>query len=214
MLPQLSKGWDLGVKLDLLGGALTGTVDYYHIFQTNTAIADSARNVANGLPANATFGYYTYGNANLVNGLQFDLNYNISKDYQLVVGFNDFFKAEFAAPNADPRLVGTRFSPLPTTMYTVWNRYQFSSGPLKGFIVGGGFHHNSRTVIGSGFNNTLMYTPSFVVADAFVGYDFKAFQHSFKAQLLVRNFTNRIYRDSGGGWGDPRTWVLSVKTRL
>jgi iron complex outermembrane receptor protein len=213
--PILLKGWDAGMKLDLLGDTLTGTVDYFYIQQNNTAIANAALDIANGLPSNSTYGYYTYGNASELRGIQADLSYNIGSDYQVVGGVNDFVKDAYIAPNSNPAIVGLPINPIPTTQYFLWNRYQFSSGPLKGLILGGGVNHNSATIYGGGNVNYVgFYTPAFTVANAMVGYEFTQFGHEFKAQLLVRNFTNEIYRDAGGAFGDPRTWVLSLTTRF
>jgi iron complex outermembrane receptor protein len=213
--PILLKGWDAGVKFDLIGDTLTGTVDYFSIQQNNTAIANSALDIANGLPSNSTYGYYTYGNASELEGVQIDLSYNIGTDYQLIAGVNNFSKDEYVAPNSNPAIIGLPINPIPTTQFFAWNRYQFSSGPLKGLILGGGFNHNSPTIIGGGNVNYVgFYTPAFTVWSGMIGYDFVVAKHSIKAQLLVKNFTNLIYRDSGGVFGDPRTWVVSFTTRL
>ena len=186
--PIVATGWDAGAKVEFLGGALTGTVDYYNIYETNTAIANAAADVAAGLPSNATYGYYTYGNAQQVKGLQADLNYNITQDDQLVFGVNEFYEAAYVAPNSNASIIGTPIGPLPATNYNLWNRYQFSSGPLKGLVLGGGWHHNSEAIFGGGnFNYINFYTPGFTVYDAMVGYNFKAFGHPVKTQLNVKN---------------------------
>jgi outer membrane receptor protein involved in Fe transport len=213
--PIVATGWDAGAKFELLSGALTGTVDYYSIFETNTAISDSASNLSHGLPSNATYGYYFYGNAQQVKGLQVDLSYNVSKENQLVVGFNHFYEFDYIAPNSNPLIIGLPIAPLPETNYNVWDRHQFASGPLKGLILGGGFHYNARTIVGGGnFNYSQFYTPSFTVYDAMIGYPFKAFGHTIKAQFLVKNLSNLIYRDAGGSFGNPRTFILSASTRF
>lgn len=213
--PIVATGWDAGAKFELLGGAFTGTVDYYSIYETNTAISDSASNLAHGLPSNATYGYYFYGNAQQVRGVQVDLSYNVTKENQLVVGFNHFYEFDYVAPNSNPLLIGLPIAPLPATNYNVWDRHQFTSGPLKGLVLGGGFHSNSRTIVAGGnFNYSTFYTPSFTVYDAMVGYNFKAFGHAIKSQLLVKNLSNLTYRDSGGAFGNPRTFMLSASTRF
>jgi hypothetical protein len=63
-------------------------------------------------------------------------------------------------------------------------------------------------------NYVGFYTPGFTVYDAMLGYNFRAAGHDIRAQFLVRNFTNLIYRDDGGVFGDPRTWVVSLTTHL
>ena len=209
------KGWDAGAKVDLLNGALTGTVDYYYTYETNTAIVNSAADIAAGLPSNATFGYYTYGNPQEVKGIQTSLSYHISKDYQLVAGVNENIEAAFVAPNSNASVIGTPIGPVPATQYFVWNRYEVPSGPLKGLILGGGWNHSSEmAVAGGNFNYSHFYTEGFTVEDAMVGYDFKPFGHRARIEVLVKNLTDEIYRDSGGAFGDPRTFVVSLSTRF
>jgi len=209
------KGWDAGAKVDLLDGALTGTVDYYYTYETNTAISNSAANIAAGLPSNATFGYYTYGNPQEVRGVQTSLSYHISKDYQLVAGINENIEAAYVAPNSNSSVIGTPIGPVPATQYFVWNRYEVPTGMFKGLILGGGWNHSSEMVVqGGNFNYSQFYTKGFTVGDAMIGYDFKPFGHRVKAQVLIKNVTNEIYRDSGGAWGDPRSFIVSLSTRF
>lgn len=213
--PITATGWDIGTKMDLLNGTLTGTLDYYSIYETNTALSNPAANLAAGLPANATYGYYTYGNAQRVRGVQADINYNITEDYQLVFGYNRFLEYDYVAPNSNPLIIGLPIGPLPPTSYSFWNRYQFSSGPLKGVIIGGGVHHNADTIVtGGNFNYSTFYTKGFTVFDALVGYSFPAFGRPIKATLNIKNLSNVTYRDAGGAFGFPRTVMLTVSTRF
>ncbi len=215
VLPIDATGYDLGAKVDLLDGAFTGTVAYYRLHQTNTAIADAAQNIAHGLPANATFGYYTYGNAQQVRGVQVDLSYNVSREYQLVAGANRFLQAEFVTPQSNPINIGIPIAYQPKTMYTVWNRYQASSGALKGVILGGGLHYNSRASFGGDFNHSQLYIPAFTVFDALIGYDFKLLDHAVQFRVNAKNIADKKYRDgAGGAFNTPRTVILSLSTRF
>jgi outer membrane receptor for ferric coprogen and ferric-rhodotorulic acid len=213
--PIVATGWDVGTKVEFMGGALTGTIDYYSIYETNTAIANAAANLAAGLPANATYGYYTYGNAQRVKGIQADVNYNITRDDQLVFGMNKFYQAAYVAPNSNPLLAGLPIGTLPDLNYSVWNRYQFSSGQFEGLVLGAGVHHNSKAIyVGGNYNFSNLYTPGFTVFDAMIGYNLKALGHLIKTQFLVKNVTDLIYRDAGGAFGNPRTFVLSASLRF
>ena len=50
-----------------------------------------------------------------------------------------------------------------------------SSGPLKGLILGGGFHYNSKGTVGGTFDTSQLFVDSFVVFDALVGCQAKVF---------------------------------------
>ena len=212
--PITAKGWDAGVKTDLLGGALTSTIDYYEINENNVAIVDQAANLAHGLPAGQTvFAYYTYGNAQRVRGAQIDLNFNISDSYQLIVGANHFFEADFVAPQSNPLNVGVALPYQPKDTVSVWNRYQAKSGPLSGLILGGGFRHNAAASAGGNFNNSTMIFPAFTVWDGLVGYNAKIGHRDVQFRLNVKNVFDKIYRDSGA-FGQSRTFILSASTRF
>jgi outer membrane receptor protein involved in Fe transport len=211
--PITFKGWDAGTKVNFLGGALTGDVDLYHIFETNTAISNPAANIAAGLPSNATYGYYTYGNAAQINGLQADLDYNISNNYQVKVGINEFYEAANVAPQATASAIGTPLAYVPATTYSLWNRYEFTEGVLKGFVIGGGALHNSEASYGGNFNDSLVNVPGWTIFNALASYRLTVFGKHSALILNVNNLGNKIYRDSNVSFGDPRTFVVSLRTR-
>lgn len=213
--PITAKGYDLGLKTDLLDGALTGTLDYYYIYQSNVAISNAAQNIAHGLPANATFGYYDYGNAQRVRGLQIDLNYNISQNYQLVLAANHFMEANFVAPQSNALNIGVPIAYQPKNIVTVWNRYQASSGAIKGLILGGGLRYQSEAAYGGDFNRSRLLIPSFTVVDALIGYDAKFFEHRLQFRINVKNVFDKIYREgAGGSFASGRTIIGSVSARF
>jgi len=213
--PITAKGYDLGFKTEMLDGALTGTFDYYYIYETNVAISNAAQNVAHGLPANATFGYYDYGNAQRVRGLQVDLNYNISQNYQLVLAANHFLEADFVAPQSSALNIGVPIAYQPKDIVSLWNRYQASTGPIKGLILGGGLHYQSRASYGGDFNHSQLFIPSYTVFDALVGYDTKVFNHPLQFRINAKNIFNKIYRDGAGGlFGGDRSFIATVSARF
>lgn len=213
--PIQGKGFDVGSKLDLLQGAFTGTIDYFEIQQTNTALSDNVQNAAHGLPTNATFGYYTYGNAQEVRGVQIDLSYNLTREIQLVAGVNHFFEADNIAPQSTANMIGVPIAYQPKDMYTLWARYQSSSGSLKGLILGGGFHYNSAAPVGGTFDQAQLLVPGFTVFDALVGYNTKLFNRPMEVRLNIKNLGDKIYRDGAGGfYNNPRSVFISASTRF
>lgn len=212
--PIIAKGWDVGIKTDLLGGALTSTIDYYEINENNVAVLDSAANVAHGLsPGQTVFAYYTYGNAQRVRGAQIDLNFNISENYQLIVGGNHFFEADFVAPQSNAANIGVSLPYQPKDTVTIWNRYQTKSGPLAGVILGGGVRYNASASLGGSFNNSTVIIPAFTVWDGLVGYNAKILKRDVQFRLNVKNLFDKKYRDAGV-WGQARTVILSASTRF
>jgi outer membrane receptor protein involved in Fe transport len=100
-------------------------------------------------------------------------------------------------------------------MYTVWAKYQASSGPAKGLILGGGFHHNSAAPVGGTFDQSQLLVPAFTVFDALVGYQAKVFGRPIEFRLNAKNIFNKIYRDGAGGFfNNPVSVFLSASTRF
>ena len=213
--PIQGKGFDLGAKLDFLKGAFTGTIDYFEITQQNTALSDNVQNAAHGLPNNATFGYYTYGNAQKVRGLQVDLAYSITREIQLIAGVNHFFEADNIAPQSTANMIGIPIAYQPKDMYTLRTRYQTSQGSLKGLILGGGLHSNSAAPVGGTFDQSQVFVPAFAVFDALVGYNTTLFKRPTEFRFNIKNISDKIYRDGAGGfYNNQRQFILSASTRF
>ena len=215
--PIQATGWDAGAKIDFLGDTLdvSGTPDYYTTVETNTAIANSAADVAAGLPSNATYGFYFYGNAQRVKGIQGTLDWNITKNNQLKFGINEFYEAAYIAPNSNPQIIGLPLAALPATNYTLVDRYEFTSGSLKGLFLGGSVLHNSEAILGGGnFNYINFYTEGYTIWSPFVGYTFNAYGHKMKAKILVDNAGNEAYRIADGYPCSSRTIVFSPRAKF
>lgn len=206
--PVESTSWDLGVKTELMKGRLTGTLAYYDINRTNLAYRDSAREAATGRSP-----YFIFGNEEASEGIEIDVNWSPTDNYQLIAGWSHITKAEVVKSN-NAASVGRRFGYIPENTYNLWNRYAFTTGFLKGFTVGAGLRHNDAAAI-SADPAISVINPSFTVYDAMVQYKFKASGRDFTAQLNVKNLADKLYRDNGDGfWGQRRTFYISLSTRL
>jgi iron complex outermembrane recepter protein len=212
--PIEGEGFDVGVKLDMLGGALTGTIDYYEIKRTNVAIRDDVRNNQAGIPGGTPVAYYFFGNAQKVRGLQLDFNWAVNSNLQLIGQWNHFLQAENVRPQASPSMVGVRIFAQPDDMATLWAKYQFTEGSLEGLYIGGGPRYNSSANLGGNFNNTGVTLPSFTVLDLVAGYSTRLFERSVDFRLNVKNVFDKEYREGGGAFGADRSIYLSVHTRF
>ncbi len=105
---------------------------------------------------------------------------------------------------------------------SVFTRYTFRDGLLKGVFVGGGVRHNSKLVAGVSGTGDIQYGNSYSETDFLLGYEMGNFLFfkSFKVQLNVNNAlddTDPIitrYRDDGTPWRlkvrDPRSFRLTA----
>jgi outer membrane receptor for ferric coprogen and ferric-rhodotorulic acid len=106
-----------------------------------------------------------------------------------------------------------------------FTRYTFSSGPLRGFYVGGGLNFRLRTFRGNADLDgiaatppTELWSPAYTLYTALAGYSTRVFKRPTSFALNVSNlFDKDYYRSSGianGSWGDPRSIRLTVTTDL
>jgi iron complex outermembrane receptor protein len=202
------KGYDIGVKSELFNGRLAGTMTYYTIDRANLAARDTAKEIATGRTP-----YYFYGNTNTSTGVELDLNWSPTKNYSLVFGWAHFLKSEITK-STTPGRVGLPLSYTPEDTVTLWNRYVFTEGPLKGFTIGGGLRHAVAARI-SGDVNRVMIAPAFTVYDVMISHKFEVGGREVRAQLNVKNLFDKAYREGTEGQFAPeRTWQLGLSTRF
>ncbi|RXK53782.1 TonB-dependent receptor [Oleiharenicola lentus] len=207
-LPVESQSLDFGLKADLLAGRLTSTIAYYDIERDNLAYRDTARELAAGRSP-----YYIFGNAEASKGLEFELNWTPTDNYSLIFGWANSIEAETTKSN-NATFIGRRFGGIPENTYNVWNRYSFTDGPLAGLTLAGGVRHNDGTNLSQDPNN-IVQIPAFTVFDVMASYKFKAGDRTYKAQLNVKNLTDKLYREGSDGYfGQKRTIYLSLSTRF
>lgn len=206
--PVSSTSWDFGLKTELLDGRITSTLAYYDIKRGNLAYRDSDREIATGRSP-----YFIFGNEEASKGYEADVNWSPNDAYQLIFGWSHVTEAKTTKSN-DATLVGRRFGGVPENTVSLWNRYDFKSGPLKDVTVGFGARYNQDTNISQSPTNVVR-VPSFTVYDAMLAYKFKAAGRDLKAQFNVKNLTDKLYREGVDGYfGQKRTLYLSLSTRF
>ena len=103
---------------------------------------------------------------------------------------------------------------MPENTYTLWNRYLFTSGPLKNFSVGAGLQHNDGATL-SQDPTIQVWIPAFTTYNAMAAYKFKIAGHDVRAQLNLKNATDKRYREGAEGYFAPaRSIYLSLATRF
>lgn len=203
-----SKSTDFGLKTELFNGRLTSTITYYRLERGNLAYNDTVKQAAT-----LRSPYFTFGNTESSKGLEGEINWSPTDNYQLIVAYNHFTEAKVTKTN-DPARLGAPLNYNPPTSYTVWNHYEFKSGDLKGLGLGAGLRH-SETARMSGDPQNVVMMPSFTTFDLMASYRFKAFGRPFRSQINVKNAGNKLYRDGTDGYfADLRNVQLTLSTRF
>lgn len=179
--PQEANQLETGIKGDLFGHKLVGTISYYDITVSNI-LRDDVVNT----------GYSIQDASQKSKGVEFELTANPFAGLNVIAGYayNDskFKNANPAIDGLRPALSG------PANTINFWLSYQFQQGKLKGFGLGFGGNHgsssfqtNSRTITKTGTVNINQVTiPSYTMYDATAFYDHRRFRIGFK----VDNLTN------------------------
>ena len=203
--PTSAKSWEAGAKLELFGGKLRATADYFELVKTNVPFPDPnpAHICGGGGPGSCSL----IAGAARSTGPELDIQGEILPGWSVIVAYtND--DVRFTKTTADnvPALGGTlpapgqRFPLVPRNQASLWNTYEFQNDSvLKGFKIGAGYHYmGSRPV-----NDTTNYTPyvwplvpSYGTVDLMAAYSFSYAGSKMTAQLNVTNLFDRTYYPS------------------
>lgn len=174
--PEHANQVEGGVKTDLFGGKLTGTLSYYYI-----KVKDVVRTYA----ANPL--YNIQDGTQESKGVEAEIIASPFAGMNIVAGYayND---SKYTRADADVqgRRPGTAMSP---TTVNLWLSYKLPQGSLKGLGFGfGGNYASSNKVINSA-SMGVFTLPSYTVLNATIFYD----QPKFRIGLKADNLTNKEY---------------------
>ncbi len=146
---------EIGVKTDLLGGRLVGTVSYFDMELTNVLLTViNPIELGGGVVLKPVGVQATYG-------IECDLTAELAPGLNVGASFSDITSTDAS---------GRFFRGVPIdTNYALFGRYAFSAdSALGGLIVGGSWKHNGAAPGDSG--NTY-FLPSNDQVDAFIGFN-------------------------------------------
>ena len=201
--PVEGKGWEAGIKADAFEHRFSGSVSAFEIERTNTATRDTVRELQTGRNP-----FFLFGNTDTVTGAEADLAFNPIPSWQVLATYTWLWQRETTAAQ-DRARIGTVFVLTPERAASVWTKYAPSSGPLRGWEVGGGVRWDNGYLL-----TALIPTGSSRTYDAMLRYSFKALNRRMSATLNLKNVTDE--RNLGGflNWTNPRELYLSLVTRF
>lgn len=204
--PETSRSAEVGAKLALLDGKLTGTVALFTLTKDNVLAAD---------PANPGFSV-PIGRARS-RGLEFDLNGKLPGDVDLLLSYA-FVDATARAAVLDPNFsltirVGDRLVNIP--------RHQFNMQAAKGIAIsdslrltlGGGVQHTGGRL---GETATQFFLPAYTLARGFARLDIG---DRYELFAEVTNLFNATYYTNSFAqlWvqpGQPRAATLAARVKF
>lgn len=198
--PEKGEGLEAGMKLDL-PNRVSLTLSWFTVDRTNLA-----RGIPNRIPAE-----WEASGLQRSKGVDLDVFYAITPDWQLLVS-GALINARYVN-DGDASLIGTRIGNVPKWSWSVWNKYTFADGPLKGFSIGGGAVSRAATEV-YGANYPGMVAPEFTRLDLLLGYVGKLSGRDVEYSLKVNNLTDKVYMDGARGFGEPRSLQGSITVRF
>ena len=206
--PQIGKGYEAGVKVDLFDGRLSGTLAGFDIKQENYII--NFKEFVGGITFDND---YQDGNTITSKGAEFELTYSPLNNWQVLFNAStcDTTYTSIADPNI-AYLKGTRPQYSARDRVNLWTRYSFNGEALKGAWIGGGFNYTGKKAEIS--NNPWLYLPNQTVFDAAVGYDWKTGGRAWSAKLLLKNAGDEDESQTVRDRGSPRRLIADVSVRF
>jgi iron complex outermembrane receptor protein len=202
--PVRSTAWEAGVKFDkFFGDRVSGSISYFNILKHNVVAADYNP---------GTGGNFTDITDDRSKGVDMDLYYNITPDWQVVLGFTAMKAVVVKTATAS---LGLALEGAAPERGTLWTSYKVSTGPLKGLRFGGGGFKTFGTI--QQFNtsgNRYINQKIYYELSAFARYDVKIARQNVSLGLNVANLTNQFYLRSRGNSDSPRSITLSVSTKF
>ncbi len=189
---------EIGARVDIFRRRIAVTGGFYELINANTLNPDPLRP-----------GFRVETGQQRTRGLEFDFVGRVLPGWQ-VIGSANFTRGVVTKDLVNP--AGNRLANTPARTYSVWNRYQFSDGTLKGLGAGLGV-----IAVGGRFGDVAntFYIPAYVRFDASLSYRQKTWDVSLNAQNLadqdyVRTASGRLSIRPGS----PRDFSLRLRRRL
>lgn len=227
--PTEGKGYDVGLKADLFGGRLSGTLTFFNIRNMN---------IVNDLASTDSSGAVVIQNVQsgeqLSRGLELDTTATVTDNWQLYLSYSymDARITEFSGNDAailaqDPATLDPaeqenyknvkllHNAPLQMSaphLANFWTRYNFTQNGLEGLYLAGGFNFvYDQTLLPDGPESSHQ---TYTLFNSTVGYGWTWSGWRMSLELMGKNITNEHYRPSQSTRGRPREFLLTFTARF
>jgi iron complex outermembrane receptor protein len=206
--PQIGKGYEAGVKVDLMGGRMSGTLAVFDVKQDNYII--NFKEFVSGVTLDND---YQDGNEISSRGAELELTYTPVNHWQVIFNASYCDTKYTAVGSADiSYLKDTRPQYSARDRVNLWTRYSFTEDKVKGLWIGAGFNYTGKKAEIS--NNPWLYLPNQTIFDAVVGYDWKAGNRNWSAKIFWKNLTDEDESQTVRDRGQPSRVIADVTLRF
>jgi iron complex outermembrane receptor protein len=222
--PTQGAGYDIGLKADLFGGRVSGTLSLFDIRN---------RNVVNDLAVTNSSGAVVISNVQSgeqrSRGVELDTTITVTDNWQAYLSYSymnaritEFSgrDAEILAQNPSTldaagqanyrnvlRFHNARLQMSAPHMANLWTRYNFTRGELRGAYVAGGVNYvRDQTILPDGPESSRQ---TYALFNAAVGYTWTWHGQKMSLELMGKNLTDAYYRPSQSTRSRPREFQLT-----
>ncbi len=206
----LGRGWEIGTKLDFGEGRLLGTVTYFANEESSRLDIDTLNQVLYQLPGGTV---RIAAGQTQTRGVESEWVWTPQLNYQVLFSGSYFFRKNEITNPAEPREIGSHLESVPRYTISLWNKYTFTTGGLKGAYVGGGFTALGESYVHPSWSVPIKSDPA-VLADVLVGYVTKIGGLPVDLHASVRNLADRRYLNNTFQYGEPRTYRVGVRLKF
>jgi outer membrane receptor protein involved in Fe transport len=173
--PEEGQQKEVGLRMNFLGGRISGLVDYFDLLQNHVTQADTS-------PGRT--GYFIQVNGQRSSGYELSLNARVTDNWLVFGGYS--------YTDARNDLTGVKKDLQPKDRFTMFNRYNFTTGRLKSLSLSlGTIYAGERPLTPTTSHGEPNWgpLPSYWRVDAIVGYKLKLprYQHPLDLVLKVNN---------------------------
>lgn len=227
--PSEGRGWDLGLKAELLDGRVSGTLTLFDL--RNRGIVND---IAQTGPSGAVVIYNLQSGQQRSRGVELDATLEPADGWQLYLSYSrmDARIVEVTGNDAavlaqDPAtldaagrlnyknvslLHGARLQMSAPQLANLWTRYDFPAGPLGGAYLGGGLNVvRDQTLLPDGPASSRQ---SYTLVSALAGWSWTRGGRRTGIELAGRNLGGAQYRPSQSTRARPREILLVFKAAL
>ena len=203
--PRVGKQYEVGTKIDWLGGKLATNLAAFYIADTNRSVAD---------PANT--GFYLQSGKWVSKGWEFEVTGSPLPSWNISAGYSDLITTKVTDTPATQGLPISYW--YPRSMYKLWTQYHLGNtgnGYLDKITLGLGINGATHSASGaSTATEAARVQGHYTVVKMQVGYEISK---NFALTLDVNNvFDTKYYTRLGGTntynfYGDPRNFTLTLR---
>jgi outer membrane receptor protein involved in Fe transport len=206
----LGRGWEAGAKVDFGNGRLLGTLTYFANEESSRLDIDTVNQVLYQLPGGTV---RIAAGETRTRGIESEWVWTPKPNHQVLFSGSYFFqKSEITNP-AEPREIGSHLESVPRYTLSLWNKYTFTTGALKGAYVGGGFTAMGESYVHPSWTVPVKSSPV-VLPEVLVGYATKFGGWPVDLHASVRNLGDKHYLNNTFQYGEPRTFRAGSRVKF